>query len=181
MSERMNKEQAIEQIRNIKEYIINPHQAEPQSMVFKQTQRENRLQALDIAIESLDNEQNIEQIKEKLLEKFKEHCYPVTQKDNSIECGMTLTGITQVLNEVFSNIESLDNEWVDVRDRLPSESGWYWVTQKFDFKGEFEYQNETDYEVDKEWFDSTKNEFDFTHKYIIAWRTYEPEPYKRKE
>lgn len=52
----MNKEQAIEQIKNIKEYIINPHQAEPQSMVFKQTQREKRLQALDIAIESLDNE-----------------------------------------------------------------------------------------------------------------------------
>ena len=68
---------------------------------------EEQKQALDIAIESLDNEQNIEQIKEKLLEKFKEHCYPVTQKDNSIEEGMTLTGITQVLNEVFSDIESL--------------------------------------------------------------------------
>lgn len=57
----MNKEQAIEQIKNIKEYIINPHQAEPQSMLFKQTQRENRLQALDIAIESL--QQNIQTIR----------------------------------------------------------------------------------------------------------------------
>ena len=76
--------------------------------------------------------------------------------------------------------ELKDNEWVDVKDGLPKKSGWYWVTKKFDFKGEFEYQNETDYEVDKEWFDSTKNEFDFTHKYIIAWRTYEPPPYKRK-
>lgn len=65
---------------------------------------------IDLISKSLVNEQNIEQIKEKLLEKFKEHCYPVTQKDNSIEEGMTLTGITQVLNEVFSNIESLDNE-----------------------------------------------------------------------
>ena len=64
---------------------------------------------------------NKERVKEKLLEKFKEHCYPVTQKDNSIEEGMTLTGITQVIDEVFSTIESLDNEWVDVRDRLPEQ------------------------------------------------------------
>lgn len=47
---------------------------------------------------------NKDRVKEKLLEKFKEHCYPVTQKDNSIEEGMTLTGIMQVIDEVFSDI-----------------------------------------------------------------------------
>lgn len=72
-------------------------------------------------------------------------------------------------------------EWRDVKYCLPKESGWYWVTHRFDFKGEFAYQDETDYKVDKEWFDKTKNKFEFTHQYVIAWKPYEPDPYERKE
>lgn len=131
-------------------------------------------------LDELDNEQNIEQIKEKLLEKFKEHCYPVTQKDNSIEEGMTLTGITQVLNEVFSNIESLDNEWVDVRDRLPSKKefeedsiGRFLVTDNFDGG-----------DVDIAYFDFKEKSWHTECAYyddgeVTAWKPL-PKPYERK-
>ncbi len=56
------------------------------------------LQALDIAIESLEQDQ---ETKEKMWAKQLNECE---------EC------------------EVINNEWVDVRDRLPSESGWYIVT-----------------------------------------------------
>ena len=70
-------------------------------------------------------------------------------------------------------IESLDNEWVDVRDRLPSESGMYLVTVD---EG---YRKHT-----TEWFYGTSGEEgwdeDYGYENIIAWKPL-PEPYVRSD
>ena len=74
-------------------------------------------------------------------------------------------------------IDSLDNEWVDVRDRLPEEIGEYLVTRD---KGGWGVMGN---EVDLLWFNGEKwfknvNETDLTYQ-VIAWK--KVEPYERKE
>ena len=78
----------------------------------------------------------------------------------------------ELLEALDIAIDSLDNEWVDVRDRLPSESGYYLVS----IKGAREtttwfYGISSD---EKGW-----DEFE-GHEDIIAWKPL-PKPYERKE
>ena len=79
-------------------------------------------------------------------------------------------------------IESLDNEWTDVRDRLPSENCNVLVTV---FNKRF-----NSYKVEYMWFDKDEKIFDYELEYedfslydeedVIAWRPL-PKPYERKE
>lgn len=48
---------------------------------------------------------------------FEEHCYPVRYDHNSIERGMTLTGIVEVLN-----ITPPVQQWIPVTEQLPEKS-----------------------------------------------------------
>ena len=49
------------------------------------------------------------------IKEFEKHCYPVRYNRNSIEKGMTITGIRQVLNEL-SSVQSKQRvgEWIPV-------------------------------------------------------------------
>lgn len=94
-------------------------------------------QALDIAIDSLEQDQ---ETKEKMWAKQLNECE---------ECKI------------------LNNEWVDVRDRLPSESGMYLVTN-FDNVSYTTWTTTCHY----------KNGFELDG--VIAWKPL-PQPYERKE
>lgn len=109
--------------------------------------------------------------KEQAIEILKtDSCYECTYGCRSpITCGAEICPLKQATQVA---IDSLDNEWVDVRDRLPSESGYYLVS----IKGSREtttwfYGISSD---EKGW-----DEFE-GHKDIIAWKPL-PQPYERKE
>ena len=145
-SERMNKERAREIINTEVIETLKSHQQ--MSACFDYDDDGNAkpnnnyayydelLQALDIAIESLDENERLKKERDYILEKAK--------------------------------AELKDNEWVDVKDRLPSESGWYLVT---------EYAPSE--------FITNIREFNLKHfvtdyAQVIAWKPL-PQPYERKE
>ena len=64
---------------------------------------ERMAQALDIAIEALTHEPVGDCIsRQAAIDFIKDHSYPVRYDSNSIEQGMTITGIEQALNEIPS-------------------------------------------------------------------------------
>lgn len=71
--------------------------------------------------------------------------------------------------------KSLDNEWVDVKDRLPSEYGEYWITDKNGSVGKDYWEQLTDY-YEHENFDCWAFSDDDE---VIAWK--KVEPYERNE
>ena len=121
------------------------------------------LQALDIAIESLIKQSEYDM-----------HTHNVEFQLKLAEKKLNELGYA--FNEYrgcIIAIDSLDNEWIDVRDRLPSESGMYLVTVD---EG---YRKHT-----TEWFYGTSGEEGWDefegHEDIIAWKPL-PQPYERKE
>lgn len=138
----MNNDRARDLLKTLKEYYtkimpnVIPLQREDEKG------KNELIQALDIAIESLEQDK---ETKEKMWAKQLNECE---------EC------------------EVINNEWVDVRDRLPSESGYYLVS----IKGARETTT---------WFygissnEKGWDEFE-GHEDIIAWRPL-PQPYERKE
>ena len=148
MSKRMNKERAreilgerktkleteIKEMKRMNKYKLlrNKYNTKP---------KEKEAKALDIAIESIDENERLKKERDYILEKAK--------------------------------AELKDNEWVDVGDRLPSESGYYLVS----IKGVRETTT---------WFYGITSEYgtgwdEFEgHEDIIAWKPL-PKPYERKE
>ena len=77
-------------------------------------------QALDIAIRALEHKPSVNDCvsRQTALDFIKDHSYPVRYDGNSIEQGMTLTGIEQALNEVPSvQPEQKTMRWIDVREQ----------------------------------------------------------------
>ena len=57
---------------------------------------------------------------------FEEHCYPVRYDHNSIDKGMTLPGIVEVLNMTPSA-----QQWIPCSERLPDAGEYYFVTVQY--------------------------------------------------
>lgn len=134
----MNKEQAKKVIQK----VLDKHfKSDEEYISLNNTEF---LQALDITMESLDENERLKKERDYILEKAK--------------------------------AELKDNEWVDVRDRLPSESGTYLVSLNGVWKKDY----------CKFWFfgkgengEMGWDEFE-GYENIIAWRPL-PQPYERKE
>lgn len=122
----------------------------------------------------MSEKMNKEQAQKILQERKYDFC------DCFIECDDRDCELIQALDIV---IESLDNEWVDVRDRLPSEKGVYLVTIDFSPPSIQVYEVSYGYsrELEKECFydyDDGWGEREVTD--VIAWKPL-PQPYERKE
>ena len=88
------------------------------------------------------------------------------------------------LNEC-EECEVINNDWVDVRDRLPSEDGDYLVQLQIDARGkEIYFLQVSFYTYDNgttEWlYNGFYNAFKNVDPFVIAWRPL-PKPYERKE
>lgn len=59
----------------------------------------------------------------KLFEVIKEHSYPITQFDNSVDIGMTLAGIKQAIDE-----QPKIGGWIPCSERLPEPARMYLAT-----------------------------------------------------
>ena len=111
--------------------------------------------------------------KEQAIEILKtDSCYECTYGCRSpITCGAEICPLKQATQVA---IDSLDNEWVDVRDRLPNKEDWYLTTHEHG-------------EVILHYFTFTGKQFVYNHPLeaerrtpVIAWKPL-PQPYKRKE
>ena len=146
----MNKERAIEQIKKLIEFTKKAREVigTPQKdieIVIGENQfylSDELLQALDIAIESLEHEE---------------------------KCNQAINDSAKAIAEMQELCKEckINNEWVDVRDRLPSESGMYIVTN-FDNVSYTTWTTTCHY----------KNSFELDG--VIAWKPL-PQPYERKE
>lgn len=83
--------------------------------------------------------------------------------------GFEWLGRDDVIDTVRWQDEYELDEWFDVRDDQPDDTGRYWCTVEIDG---------TVY-TDDYWYDKLKNEWDAVGD-VIAWR-YMPEPYRREE
>lgn len=86
-------------------------------------------EALDIAIEALTHEPVGDCIsRQAAIDFIKDHSYPVRYDSNSIEQGMTITGIEQALNEVPTVQPEQKTGWWETRSEgslhYCSECGW---------------------------------------------------------
>ena len=175
MSERMNKERAREILQEWKNGSVKFIQQGGLMEKAMEKDFSEYQQALDIAIESLENKPKkasitLEELKnkyDKKLEKALAEC----------ETGKQANAICEVTNILIDYI--LDNEWVDVRDRLPSEDNTRPTKSSIDVlvcfndglitKGYYSY-------VTDMWIT-------FSSKFKeepIAWKPL-PQPYERKE
>lgn len=144
----MNKERAIEQIKKLIKFTKKAREVigTPQKdieIVIGENQfylSDELLQALDIAIESLDENERLKKERDYILEKAKE--------------------------------ELKDNEWVDVRDRLPSESGYYVVTREYNNWGVIKNEVRQFYFNGEKWLTDFEG-FDITPE-VVAWKKVEP-------
>jgi len=160
----MNKEQAINQIKKIidEQYTdlrhwgnVNP--TFPQEKNKRVEEINKHIQALDIAIESLQQDQ---QTKEKMWAKQLNECK---------EC------------------KELNNEWVDVKDRLPSEEerkknyGMFLTTTDSQYLNIFELCYGYSHDLEKECFYDYEDTYgDIEVDDVIAWKPL-PQPYEIKE
>lgn len=65
--------------------------------------------------------------KQKARDLFQQKCYNVSDRINSVEVGMFVEGIMQVLDEATAaDVQPVDR-WISVEDRLPEEIGYYLV------------------------------------------------------
>lgn len=88
-------------------------------------------------------------------------------------CGICHQGDEHEIIEAFNMAtESLEDDWIDVRDRLPEENGLYIVTVH-NLKEDDIFVDDLNYDVNLGW--------DYFREFrIIAWRPLS-EPYKREE
>ena len=59
---------------------------------------------------------------------FEKACYPVRYDNTSIELGMTLTGIRQVLDDIPSVTPQSEQRWIPCSERLPELTDDSWVS-----------------------------------------------------
>lgn len=168
MSERMNKERAVEIIKDLKQ------EAKVDEPELKYTDEEYS-QALDIAIESLQDEvEELEKMESKALEDYSEETIK-----------KAVSKFSKTIKQLNNRIQGKDNEWVDVRKQLPKfdeevlvemKDGSHCVatyhTETFNNKTilYWTYNDFTKYYCDDE--KKEKNE-------VVAWK--KVEPYERKE
>lgn len=117
----------------------------------------------------------------KLFELIREYSYPITQFNNSIEIGMTLSGIKQVIDE-----QPKIGEWIPCSERLPEEPEEISTEEKFIeemiLDGKLKEYIVMIYGADEattlyytgnnEWYDAISSEY---YK-VVAWQPL-PEPY----
>ena len=149
MSERMSNEKAIELLKNDCCYECSWGCRNPIECNNKEC---DYRQAIITAIESLDENERLKKERDYILEKAK-------------------------LEKVKAELK--DNEWVNVKDRLPSESGRYLITYLLDGKIR---KNNCLRNMQVAWYDIEKkvwlHELKDTDE-IVAWK--KVEPYERKE
>ena len=141
----MNKERAREVIEYTKE-IVHAYFDDVANDNFRREDEIN--QALDIAIESLDENERLKKERDYILEKAK--------------------------------AEQKGNEWVDVRDRLPSDEEEYLVCDNDKLMYVSSYEEFKD--GTRKWTDDDGKELTDGIRpiKIIAWKPL-PQPYERKE
>lgn len=139
----MNKKQVIELLKAIKE----------EDDIKYCNYKERYYQALDIAIESLQDEvEELEKMESKALEDYSEETIK-----------KAVSKFSKTIKQLNNRIQGKDNEWVDVRDRLPSEDEEVLTTDKLYNISIARYCN-------KKFFDNRGKE----NHYVIAWKKVEP-------
>lgn len=87
--------------------------------------------------------------KKKLFEVIKEHSYPITQFDNSVDIGMTLAGIKQAIDE-----QPKIGGWIPCSERLPEKNGFVYphvIAFAYEDNGWNMYIAAYDFYEDKKW------------------------------
>ena len=168
---KMNKKQAKNQIKKIidEQYAdlrhwenVNP--TFPQEKNKRVEEINKHIQALNIAIESLEDEvEELEKMESKALEDYSEEAIK-----------KAVNKFSKTIKQINNRIQGKDNEWVDVRDRLPRKEDWYLTTHEHG-------------EVKLHYFTFSGKKFVFNHSLeperrtpVIAWKPL-PQPYERKE
>ena len=140
----MNKERAREILKDFSQQLNDRKVILPtNSEIYKDN--EDLLQALDIAIDSIEHE---------------EKCNKAIN-----DSAKAIAKMQRLCKKCHTN-----NEWVDVRDRLPSDDKFYLVTANNELYIA-SYDNKTN-----NWWSET---YDFSSLDVIAWKKIEP--YERKE
>ncbi len=63
--------------------------------------------------------------KQKARDLFQQKCYNVSDRINSVELGMFVDGIMQVLDEATAADVQPAKQWISVKDRQPQKNGFY--------------------------------------------------------
>lgn len=123
----------------------------------------------------------IDEIKE-YIDKRRKECDEIYEHHDRIY-GLCLDhkDISNELDEIKFMLEQLDNEWVDVNDRLPSKEEIKDTNKTFDVTTYYHNTpSQEQYGTDIAYFDENSTEFEVGYAEVIAWKK-RPKPYKREE